>query len=52
MSLLLFLELGFFSVLVSRLHAAAGALFPPKGEEKKSKFERERHVRLSLASAP
>jgi hypothetical protein len=44
MSLLLFLELGFFSVLVSRLHAAAGALFPPKGEEKKSKVERERHV--------
>jgi hypothetical protein len=52
MSLLLFLELGFFSVLVSRLRAAAGALFPPKGEEKKSKVERERHARLSLASAP
>jgi hypothetical protein len=37
------LELGFFSVLVSRLRAAAGALFPPKGEEKKS-IERERHA--------
>jgi hypothetical protein len=40
----LLLELGFFSVLVSRLRAAAGALFPPKGEEKKSKVERERHL--------
>jgi hypothetical protein len=26
-----------------RLRAAAGALFPPKGEEKKSKVEAERH---------
>src|SRR5262249_22927959 len=33
------------SRLVSRLHAAAGALFPPKGEEKKSKVEAERHAR-------
>jgi MinD-like ATPase involved in chromosome partitioning or flagellar assembly len=33
-------------VLVSRLRAAAGALFPPKGEEKKnSKVEAERHAR-------
>jgi hypothetical protein len=39
------LELGLFSVLVSRLHAAAGALFPPKGEEKKSKVEAKRHRR-------
>ena len=31
------LELGFFSVLVSRLRAAAGALFPPKGEEKEKR---------------
>src|SRR5579884_436341 len=39
----------FFSVLSSRLRAAAGALFPPKGEEqKKSKLEPERHARLSL----
>jgi hypothetical protein len=37
------LELGFFSVLVSRLRAAAGALFPPRGEEKKSKVETECH---------
>jgi hypothetical protein len=36
-------ELRFFSVLVSRLRAAAGALFPPRGEEKKSKVEAERH---------
>jgi hypothetical protein len=28
-----------------RLRAAAGALFPPKGEEKKSKVEAERHRR-------
>ena len=32
-------------MLGSRLHAAAGALFPPEGEEKKSKVERERHRR-------
>ncbi len=38
------LETRFFSVLVSRLHAAAGALFPPKGEEKKSKVEARRHA--------
>ena len=38
------LELGFFSVLVSRLRAAAHALFPPKGEEKKSESEAERHA--------
>jgi hypothetical protein len=44
MSLLLVLELGFFSVLVSRLRAAAHALFPPEGEEKKGKFEAERHA--------
>jgi hypothetical protein len=28
----------------SRLRAAAGALFPPKGEEKKSEFEAESHL--------
>ena len=33
----------FFSVLVSRLRAAAHALFPPRGEEKKSEIEAERH---------
>jgi hypothetical protein len=38
------LELRFFSVLVSRLHAAAGALFPPRGEEKKSQVEAECHL--------
>jgi hypothetical protein len=43
MSLLGFLELGFFSVLGSRLLAAAGALFPPRGEEEKSKVEAECH---------
>src|SRR5437764_488282 len=43
------LELGFFSVLVSRLRAAAHALFPPRGEEKKSEREAERHAGLSLA---
>jgi hypothetical protein len=31
-------------VLFSRLRAAAGALFPPKGEEKKSKVDAERHL--------
>jgi hypothetical protein len=36
-------KLGFFSVLSSRLRAAAGALFPPRGEEKKSQVEAERH---------
>ena len=39
------LELGCFSGLVWRLRAAAGALFPPKGEEKQSKVEAERHHR-------
>ena len=34
---------GFFSVSV-RLHAAAGALFPPRGEEKKSQVEAECHL--------
>jgi hypothetical protein len=29
-------------------YAAAHALFPPKGEEKKGKGERERHARRSL----
>jgi hypothetical protein len=43
MSLLEVLELGFFSLLGSRLRAAAGALFPPRGEEKKSKVEAECH---------
>ncbi|MEO6857647.1 MAG: hypothetical protein ABI323_03545 [Solirubrobacteraceae bacterium] len=38
------LELGDFSVLVSRLRAAAHALFPPEGEEKKSKVEARRHL--------
>jgi hypothetical protein len=37
--------------LVSRLHAAAGALFPPKGEEKKSKVEAERHARQAYQHA-
>jgi hypothetical protein len=37
------LELGFFSVLGSRLLAAAGALFPLAGEEKKSKVEAKCH---------
>jgi hypothetical protein len=39
------LELGDFSVLVSRLRAAAHALFPPEGEEKKCKVETKRHLR-------
>jgi hypothetical protein len=45
MALLLFgFELGDFSVLGSRLRAAAGALFPPEGEEEKSKqVEAKRH---------
>jgi hypothetical protein len=34
-----------------RLRAAAGALFPLAGEEKKSKVEAERHRFHSLASA-
>jgi len=34
---------GVFSVLVSRLRAAAYALFPPRGEEEKSEIEAERH---------
>jgi hypothetical protein len=38
------LELGFFSVLVSRLRAAAHALFPLAGEEKKSQVEAESHL--------
>jgi len=37
-------------VLVVRLRAAAGALFPPKGEEKKSKAENERHVGRRVAA--
>jgi hypothetical protein len=49
MSLLLVSKVEFFSVLVSRLRAAAGALFPPKGEEKKSKVEAERHLRPRLS---
>jgi hypothetical protein len=36
-------------MLISRLHAAAGALFPPKGEEKKSEVEAERHQGKRLA---
>jgi hypothetical protein len=28
-----------------RLRAAAGALFPPRGEEEKSELEQERHRR-------
>ena len=45
-------KLGFFSVLVSRLRAAAHALFPLAGEEKKSKVEAQRHStkRTSLRS--
>ena len=42
---------GFFSVLVSRLRAAAHALFPPRGEEKKSKVEAERHARQAYQVA-
>jgi hypothetical protein len=38
------LEIRFFSVLVSRLRAAAHALFPPRGEEKESKVEAECHA--------
>jgi hypothetical protein len=34
-----------------RLHAAAGALFPPKGEEKKSKVEAERHMAEDISNA-
>jgi hypothetical protein len=37
--------------LVSRLHAAAGALFPPKGEEKKCKVEAKRHARQAYQHA-
>ena len=47
MSLLSFLDLRFFSGWL-RLRAAAGALFPPKGEEKKSKVEAERHAPRSV----
>jgi len=36
-------------VLISRLRAAAHALFPPKGEEEKSEIEAERH---SVGSVP
>ena len=39
-------------MLVSRLHAAAGALFPPKGEEEKSEVEAERHVANKPTNAP
>ena len=39
----------FFSLLVSRLRAAAGALFPPKGEEKeKSGGDGVRHWKQTL----
>src|SRR5262249_3619701 len=41
-------SLGVFSVLVSRLRAAAHALFPPRGEEKKSEVEAERHDGLRV----
>jgi hypothetical protein len=41
------LGLGFFS-LISRLRAAAGALFPPEGEEKKSEVEAESHVGVKI----
>src|SRR5207253_1758593 len=34
-----------------RLHAAAGALFPPKGEKKKSQVETERHRVESISDA-
>jgi hypothetical protein len=44
MSLCSFLELASSRAGV-RLRAAAGALFPPKGEEKKSQIEAERHRR-------
>jgi hypothetical protein len=47
-------SLGFFSVLISRLRAAAHALFPPRGEEKKSKVEAECHApdkRINVVSA-
>ena len=48
------LGLDVFSVLVSRLRAAAHALFPPRGEEEKSEIEAERHSadkRTKLTSA-
>jgi hypothetical protein len=41
------LGLGFFS-LISRLRAAAGALFPPEGEEKKSEVEAESHLGVKI----
>ena len=50
MSLLIGSDFGFFSVLVLRLRAAAHALFPPRGEEKKSKVEAERHARETVAN--
>jgi hypothetical protein len=46
MSLYSFVELASSRAGV-RLRAAAGALFPPKGEEKKSQIEAERHRRLA-----
>ncbi|MFZ0976200.1 MAG: hypothetical protein WAN22_28510 [Solirubrobacteraceae bacterium] len=51
---LLSVSISAFSVLVSRLRAAAHALFPPKGEEEKSEIEAERHSadkRTKLTSA-
>jgi hypothetical protein len=42
---LLFVSSCFFSAFGSRLYAAAHALFPPRGEEKKSKIEWECHRR-------
>jgi hypothetical protein len=41
MSLLLELSIWLLLGAGSRLRAAAGALFPPEGEEKKSQVERE-----------
>jgi Helix-hairpin-helix motif len=38
--------------LVSRLRAAAGALFPPEGEEKKGKLEAQSHVIHQDTSMP
>jgi len=43
------LELGLFSGVISRLRAAAHALFPLAGEQKKSKVEALRHSTHSVA---
>jgi hypothetical protein len=45
MSLYSFFVSNYCSSAGVRLPAAAGALFPPKGEEEKSELELERHRR-------